>query len=208
MARNAGAGSRENRQNHPNHQAHIMNTITMATFNQRSQAESLRKQLEEAHIPAVIYEESPLRRLWFLARPNPCVRVKVPASMFEDALRLLQLWDTSDGVLRSALHCPECRSTRVEYPQFTRKFFLPNLLGILSVFGLLERKFYCENCQYMWAKRGAKPSRLRPNMAPDYFMEDVPHSHGAPNPNPKQQLVPPAGGTTPAPGGLKKSADR
>ena len=69
--------------------------------------------MKESRIKAAIYEESPLRRLWSAATPMACVRLKVGVSDYEEALRLLRLWDTTEGAMRHATHCPECRSTRV-----------------------------------------------------------------------------------------------
>src|SRR5258708_3778815 len=114
-----------------------MDTITVATFNVASKAEPLKHRLEEAHIPVEIHDESIMERLWFVAKPLAAVRLKVHSRDFENAIRLIRLWDEQDGVLRDAIRCPECHSSRVEYPQFTRKFFTPNLLGILAAVGLL-----------------------------------------------------------------------
>ncbi|MDB6109299.1 MAG: hypothetical protein JWR69_1049 [Pedosphaera sp.] len=150
-----------------------MDSITVATFNVASNAEPLKHRLEEAHIPVEVHDESMMERLWFVARPLAGVRLKVHSRDFENALRLIHVWDEKEGVLRDAIRCPECRSSRVEYPQFTRKFFLPNLLGILAAIGLLEKEFYCQECQYTWPKEGTKKSATRPHMAPYYFIEGV-----------------------------------
>ena len=116
-----------------------------------------------------------------MARPFAAARINVPASDYQNARRLLRLWDASDGAVRNAIHCPECGSSRVQYPQFTRKFFLPNLVGILSVLGLVEKKFYCEDCQCTWSGKNREPSRPRPHMAPNYFIEDIPQPDNASN---------------------------
>lgn len=145
----------------------------MATFNKRSQAEPVKKRLEEANIPAEIDHESSLEWLWFAAKPVVRVRLKVRTENFEEALRLLRAWDAAEGILREAIRCPECGSARVEYPQFTRKFFLPNLIGLLAALGVVRREFYCENCQFTWPREGRKPSRIRPHGAPYYFLEGI-----------------------------------
>ncbi len=114
-----------------------------------------------------------MERLWFVARPLAGVKLKVPVCDYEAALRLVRVWDETDGVLRDAVRCPECGSSRIEYPQFTRKFFLPNLVGLLSALGLVEKEFYCQACQYTWPKEGVKRSKMRPHMAPYYFLEGI-----------------------------------
>jgi hypothetical protein len=159
-----------------------MKAITIATFNEASKAQPLKQRLEEFHIPAEIHDESTMERLWFVARPIAGVRLKVHASDFENALRLLQELDQREGILRDAIRCPECGSSRVEYPQFTRKFILPNLIGLLAGLGLVEKEFYCQNCQYTWPKEGKKPSKARPHMAPYYFLEGIPQPPTEPAP--------------------------
>ncbi len=150
-----------------------MGTVTVATFITREQAEPAKRKLDEAHIPAEIDHESSLEWLWFMATAVVKVRLKVRTGEYEKALQLLHACDATEGTLRDAIRCPECGSHRVEYPQFTRKFFVPNLLGLLAAFGILKREFYCEDCQYTWPKAGVKPSRVRPHQAPYYFIEGI-----------------------------------
>ncbi|MDB6020864.1 MAG: hypothetical protein JWQ04_721 [Pedosphaera sp.] len=157
-----------------------MNEITIATFNTPAQAEPLKRRLEEAHFHAEMRDESRMERLWFVAHPLAGIRVKVPSSEYENARQLLRVWDTETGILREAVRCPECGSSRVEYPQHTRKFFLPNLLGLLSGLGLLEKEFYCDDCQYTWPRTGRKPSRARPHQAPYYFIEGIAQPENSP----------------------------
>lgn len=152
-----------------------METVTIATFNKEPEAEQLRQRLEGAEIHAQIHHESTLERLWFTATPVVRWRLKVNTADYGPATRLLQEWDKSDAVLRDAVRCPECGSSRVQYPQFTRKFFLPNLIGLLATLGIVQRKFYCEECQFTWPKEGHKRSRVRPHSAPYYFIEGISH---------------------------------
>ncbi len=159
-----------------------MGTVTVATFNQRSQAEPVKKRLVETGIPAEIDHESTLEWLWFAATPVVKVRIKVPTADFEATIRLLRRWDAEEGILREAIRCPECRSSRVEYPQFTRKFFLPNLIGILAAMGVVQREFYCEECHFTWPKEGTKPSRVPPHGAPYYFLEGIAQPEMKPKP--------------------------
>jgi hypothetical protein len=71
----------------------------------------------------------------------------------------------------------------VHYPQFTRKSFIPNLLmGTLAAIGQVEKQYYCEDCHYLWPKGGAKPSALRPHMAPHYFIDGVEQNNLRPQP--------------------------
>src|SRR6266478_439720 len=99
-------------------------------------------------------------------QPEAGIRLEVPAQDFERACQLLLDWDIADGSLREAIRCPECKSLHVDYPQFTRKFFIPNLaMGFLAALGAVEKDYYCQDCHYIWPKEGTKPSALRPHMA-------------------------------------------
>jgi len=157
-----------------------LNYVTVATFNQLEHAVPLRKRFEDSGIPAEIHNESTMERLWFVGYPLAAIRLKVHSRHYERALKLLHELDAADGALRHALRCPECASSRVEYPQFTRRFILPNLIGLLSALGLVEKEFYCQDCHYTWPREGRKPSRSRPHSAPYYFIEGLPQSNPPP----------------------------
>ena len=150
-----------------------MKTVLVAAFNRLSEAEPVKKKLEEAGIMAEIHEETGVGRFMFAAKPYAAVRIEVPKQNFQEARHSLHTWDTPHGVMRNALHCPECGSSRIEFPQFTRKFFLPNTIGLLAALGVVQKKFYCMDCQNMWLPPGAKLPAPREHEAPNYFLEDV-----------------------------------
>jgi hypothetical protein len=151
-----------------------MNRMPVALFNGRATAEPLHKRLVESGIRAELHDELRLEKFWFVSRLAAGVRVEVPAEQFPEAHRHLVDWDVAEGVLREAIRCPECKSLRVDYPQFTRKFLIPNLaMGLMAAIGAVEKEYYCEDCHFTWPKQGRKPSSLRPHMAPYYFIEGV-----------------------------------
>lgn len=147
--------------------------MTLATFNTPVEAEPLKHRLDEAHIPAWIHTGGMLKYLWFAHRPRAEVKVEVEAKDFERSQQLLQISEITRTVPQSVVHCPECNSSRVEYPQFTRKFFLPNLIGLLSGLGLVKKKYYCEDCHYTWVPKGQEAKDNRTHLAPNYFLEGV-----------------------------------
>jgi hypothetical protein len=120
----------------------------------------LKRRLEEAGIPATIYDERKLQRAFLSPVSLAGIRVRVPHENFGPARALLAEWDKQDGALRDAIHCPQCGSSRVEYPQFTRKFVLPSFGALLCPLGLLEREFYCEDCHYTWPTKVPVPPKL------------------------------------------------
>ena len=162
-----------------------MNRIPVATFITRSAAEPLQRRLTEAGIQAEVHDELKLEKLWFVSKDRSGARLEVPSDQFERAYQLLLDWDAAAGALREAVRCPECKSLRVQYPQFTRKSFIPNLLmGALAAIGQVEKQYYCEDCHYTWPKEGTKPSALRAHMAPHFFIDGV--EQGTLRPQPTQ----------------------
>src|SRR5262245_60911890 len=118
-----------------------MNTLPVALFSHHSDAEPITRRLNEAGIHAEIHH---------LARMQGA-RIDVPADRFERAYQLLVDWDAAEGGIRGAIRCPECHSLRVEYPQYSHKSTIPNLLvGVLANIGAMDKEFYCRDCQYTW----------------------------------------------------------
>jgi hypothetical protein len=148
--------------------------MRVALFSSRANAEAVRQRLAQAGIPAAIKDSLGLKKLWFVSRPQAGVRIEVPAEQFERAEQFLLDWDAAEGALRQAIRCPECKSLRVEYPQFAQHSLLTNLaMGLVAKVGLIETHYYCEDCHFTWPREGARPRRNRPHMAPYYFIEGV-----------------------------------
>ena len=157
-----------------------MKTITLATFNTPAQAEPLKRRLEEAHISAWIHGGRALKRLWFVRKPIAEVKLEVKAEDFEKTVRLMHELESDEAVMHDVVRCPMCKSSRVEYPQFTRKFLLPNVIGLLSALGIIEKKYYCEDCHHTWFPPDRKTPRNRAHTAPYYFLEGVPETEREP----------------------------
>jgi hypothetical protein len=159
--------------------------IPVALFNERAMAEPIQMRLSGAGIKAEIHDELRLEKLWFVSKKKwHGLRIEVPSNQFERAEQLLLDWDNSEGIMREAIRCPECKSLRVDYPQFTRKSLLTNLaVGLAAEVGVVERDFYCRDCHFTWPRLRTTPRRNRPNLAPYYFIEGVeqgqPHRRAA-----------------------------
>jgi hypothetical protein len=151
-----------------------MNRIRVAIFHERGAADAICRRLRQAGIAAETHDELRLARLWFVSKTAAGVRLEVPARAFEKSSALLLQWDALEGALQTAIRCPECRSWRVDYPQFTRKSLFPNLaMGLVAELGLVQKQFYCEACHCMWAEQNDKPQLPRTHMAPNYFLEGL-----------------------------------
>ena len=153
-----------------------MNRIRLALFDGLAQAEPIRQRLKDAGISAEIHDESGLAILWYVPGHGAGARLEAPHHEAERARQLLKEWEAQPDTLQNAIHCPECGSLQVDYPQVTHKSLMTNLaVGLAAELGLVERKYYCEHCHCMWQKKDAKPPRARHHLAPDYFLEGVRH---------------------------------
>ena len=164
-----------------------MNTIEIATFDKSVPAEGLKAQLAAAGITAEIHDKSKVGRLWLTPRDRAAFRLEVAPADHGRALRFLRESTGAAAAMRAAIHCPECGSARVEYPQMTRKFLLPNLVAFLSVIHIIEKKYYCEECHWTWSPGDAKPRRSRRHLAPYYFIEGLPEANSARAPATRKQ---------------------
>ena len=152
-----------------------MNRITIATFQDRSKAEPLQRRLTDNGIKAEIHDELRLEKLWFVSKPTTGARLEVPCNDFEKSEKLVAEWDAREDALHDAIRCPECKSFRVQYPQFAHKSVMPNVvMGFLASVGRVEKEYYCEDCHYTWPKEGSKLPKARPHSAPYYFIDGVP----------------------------------
>ncbi|MGB8166091.1 MAG: SPOR domain-containing protein [Chthoniobacteraceae bacterium] len=124
--------------------------ITVATFNDREPAETTAARLREAGFFADVYDESNEQK-WklFNLKPRAHLRVRVHTSEETRALAQLAEWE-NDGVLARAVHCPECGSSRVEFPQFSRRTIMGALPAALAATGVIDQQFYCESCHFTW----------------------------------------------------------
>ena len=110
-------------------------------------------QFTEAGVPAVIHDESKLERFWFMSEPLAAIHVEVPQPDYLKARRLMSEWEKSGDFLKTAVRCPDCQSSRVEFPQVTRKFVTPALCQMLLLtLHVMPRQYYCQDCHFTWPK--------------------------------------------------------
>ncbi len=169
-----------------------MSWMDVALFTRHAKAEPVLQLLIRAGFTPKIEEKSWLQALWFVPKRSAGFRLAVPADQFERTEKLLLDQDTDGGVLREAVRCPECKSLRVEFPQFARHSLMTNfLLGLAAELRLVERNFYCENCHYTWPPAGSRARRDPSHGAPYYFIEGIEQSslhHPAPPSPPATDL--------------------
>jgi hypothetical protein len=131
---------------------------TLAVFENVNDGQTLEAVLRNRGLNARTYNDKLLQLFLFLCPPHATFRVQVRENDLKSATDFLDNTPDASAILKRAMHCPACDSLRVNYPQMTRKFFLPTLLLHLGIiFRVVEHEAYCENCHCVWnlPKKGA-----------------------------------------------------
>ncbi len=134
-----------------------MRMLTLATFHDKQKAEAARQRLIQAGIPAKLRDESRIQRFWFMSKPLAAEKILVEEHDFERAQAAMKQLDIAEGVFNDAVRCPQCGSSQVEYPQTTRKFFVPTLIELSFGAGLVPKGYYCEGCHFTWPAKFEAP---------------------------------------------------
>lgn len=126
--------------------------VTIATFNEPAKAKHLKERLQRAGLKADIHNEGHLQQVAFMSRPQANVKVQVDDDDFDRAQSLMVEWEASDPDIASAIiRCPQCGSSRIEYPQLTRKAITPAMASVLFALKIFPKEFYCEDCHFTWS---------------------------------------------------------
>ena len=133
--------------------------VTAAAFNQPEPARELAQLLLDAGVNAEFSDESLAQKLrFFQTHPRAQFRVRVGSQQLAPALRLMKMRAQNFPPLQLALHCPECGSTQVEYPQFSRRTLMGALPALAAAIGLIESDFYCTSCHFTWPAKVPPPA--------------------------------------------------
>jgi hypothetical protein len=136
---------------------------TLALFESEADCRVMKKILEGRGFEARTYNDKLLQHFLFLCPPRLTYRLQVRADEFKVVTHVLRT--EPPGALAKAVRCPSCDSLQVNYPQMTRKFFLPTLtlhLGI--IFRIIEHECFCEHCHCTWnlpKDHGVAPKIIR-----------------------------------------------
>ncbi|HSY44133.1 MAG TPA: hypothetical protein VK811_09480 [Candidatus Acidoferrum sp.] len=123
--------------------------VDVAVFENINDGRILETLLRGKEIEARTYHNKWLQAFLFLRPPHVTWRVQV---RHDDYAAVQSLFESSHPpILEKAVHCPSCGSLHVNYPQMTRKFFLPTVaLHAGIIFRLLGHECYCEHCHMNW----------------------------------------------------------
>ena len=130
--------------------------VTIATYNEPAKAKRLKEKFRAAGVTADVHNEAGLQTYAFMSKPQANAKVMVDEENFERAQALLVEWEAADPDI-GALRCPQCNSTRLEYPQLTRKFLTPALASILFALKVFPKEFYCQDCHFTWTNQPEHP---------------------------------------------------
>jgi hypothetical protein len=134
-----------------------MQLVTIATFDDLALAQRLRERFAQTGLSTELQDKRKVQKFWFLSKPRAAIQVKVNAENYAAGEELYRQLDaTGDPVLQGAIRCPQCRSSRIEYPQLARHSCLPTLVGHLGFLMGFHRQFYCEQCHYTWASKSRR----------------------------------------------------
>jgi hypothetical protein len=125
-------------------------TLTIATFNEAAPAEVLKDRLIGAGLHAEFTDDAGTQALFFMNRhPRANMVVRVRKEEYATAKKLTQEWE-KEGLMDQAVRCPQCGSSRIEYPQFSRKTVWGMFFALLAAMHIIPREYYCEDCQFTW----------------------------------------------------------
>ncbi len=130
--------------------------VTIATYNEPAKAKRLKDKFREAGVSADLHNEANLQTYAFMSKPKANAKVMVEEDDFDRAQALLVEWEAADPDI-GALRCQQCNSTRIQYPQLTRKFLTPALAGILFALKVFPKEYYCQDCQFTWTDDVDRP---------------------------------------------------
>jgi len=83
------------------------------------------------------------------------MRVRVTEEEVPFAKEKMQEWE-KEGMLSAAVRCPQCGSSRIEYPQFSRRILGGSFFALLSAAHLIPREYFCQDCQFTWPDHAAR----------------------------------------------------
>lgn len=129
--------------------AHNQAWTDIAVFEELAAATGVETFLRGKGFKTRTHDDKWFRYFLFLRPPRVTYHVQVHHDDLKSADHVLL--SSTPELLTPALHCPDCKSLRVAYPQMTRKFFLPTILlhaGILL--RLVDHECYCEHCHSIW----------------------------------------------------------
>jgi hypothetical protein len=138
--------------------------ISIASYDQLPPAEALVHALSERGLnPGLDNETADQTLRFFTGKKHAQFRVMVPPDQVEKALEEfakippLPPERAYECPVTQVIRCPDCGSTRVQFPQFSRNTIVGALPAIAASIGLVEQDFFCQVCNYTWLPKKEEP---------------------------------------------------
>ncbi|HEV2692018.1 MAG TPA: hypothetical protein VG347_03910 [Verrucomicrobiae bacterium] len=136
----------------------------VAVFENLTDGQLMVQHLQDQKLEARAYDDKVYRAFLFLRPPQVTYRIQVRSDHVAEAVKFMTA--EQPAVLARAIHCPDCGSLEINYPQMTRRFVLPTVLLHLGILlRIVNHEAYCEACHYTWElvpqKRAVLP-QLKP----------------------------------------------
>ena len=131
--------------------------VTIATFDEPAKAKHLKQRLQDSGVKADVHNEGQLQAVATMSKPHANAKVMVEEQDFQRAHERMVEWEPTDPDIGAAIRCPNCQSPRIDYPQMTRRFLTPWVASILFATGIVEKEFYCRDCQNTWTNKPLNP---------------------------------------------------
>jgi len=134
-----------------------MNSTLIAAFEEKQSAEDLTGYLLKKNIPAATVDltvSTPGNAL-----PSEFAKYQVRVSGEDAAAAVEATSHTEEGLrlVSPAIHCPDCGSMRVRYPEMPRNFVAPFFFRLLVKMKLIEGSYACLTCKREWTPARPKP---------------------------------------------------
>jgi hypothetical protein len=131
--------------------------ISVASYDSLPPANALVHALNERGIEAGLHNETADQAIrFFTQQMHAQFRVLVPPDQVDRALAELASLPplpperAHECPVTQVIRCPDCHSTLVEYPQFSRNTIVGALPSVAASLGLIEKDFFCRTCNYTW----------------------------------------------------------
>lgn len=127
----------------------------IASYDDPQSAQNLVDELVRRGFHAGVFDETAEQALkFYTAHSHAQYRVTVPDEESIQALVEFEQMEPYESPehcpVKNAIRCPDCHSTRVEFPQFSRNTIVGSLPSIAVAVGLVDANFYCQKCHFTW----------------------------------------------------------
>jgi hypothetical protein len=131
--------------------------VAIAAYDYQPPAQALVRELSARGIEAGLQNETAEQALkYFAGHAHAQFRVTVPPEKMEQALEEfarippLPAEQAEACPVTQVIRCPDCGSTRVEFPQFSRNTIVGALPAMAAAVGLVDQEFFCQSCHFTW----------------------------------------------------------